>query len=248
MKKPLLLEKERPYHIIVRTVEKRTIFSTEEERARFVVQMYAANIGRPGLNFQRREVQKAMRDILLGKELSNGIVEKEHDPLVTFFSFALVGNHYHFGLIGRFDGAISKYLQKLNTGFAKFFNLKHKRIGSLFQSRFQAVPIESEFHLATLIPYINIKNVVDVYDPHWAEKSLIDQISVQRFIRAYSYSSFPDLFLGRSSLLLPQSSFPYLKEILGENCIPNRDTIDEYIGDVLNSRGVASNSSPLMLE
>ncbi len=248
MKKPLLLEKERPYHVIVRTVEKRTIFCTEEERARFVVQMYAANIGKPGLNFQRREVQKAACDVLLGKELSRGIVEKEHEPLVTFFSFALVGNHYHFGLIGRFDGAISKYLQKLNTGFAKFFNLKHKRIGSLFQSRFRAVPIESDPHLATLIPYINIKNVLDVYNPHWAEKPLIDQVTAQRFIHTYPYSSFPDLFLGRSSLLVPRSSFPYLKNILGEGCIPNRNTTSEYIGDVFNSRGIVGDSSLLMFE
>lgn len=246
MKRPLLLEKDYPYHVIVRSVDKKTIFSTEEERARFVVQMYAANVGRPGLNLHRKEIQKAAHAVLLGKELPNMVVEKVHEPLVAFFSFALVGNHYHFGLIGHFDGSISKYLQKLNTGFAKFFNIKHDRIGSLFQSRFQAVRIESDHHLATLIPYINVKNVLDVYSPHWEEEPSINERAAQRFIYTYQYSSFPDLFLKRSSLIIPTSSFSYLRKVLGEDFMQYRKNVNERIGDVFASRGVRGDSSFLV--
>lgn len=246
MKKPLLLEKDHPYHIVVRAVEKKTIFPTEEERARFSLQMYAANVGRPGSNLHRKEVQVAARDILLGKEVSRAAVEREHDPLVAFFSFALVGNHYHFGLIGHFEGAISRYLQKLNTGFAKFFNIKYARNGSLFQSRFQAVPVESERQLATLISYINIKNVLDVYNPRWAEMSSLSEHSVRRFLHTYQYSSFPDLFLGRSSLVMPRSSFSYLEKVLGVDFVQFNTSSDDYTSDVLASRGVRGDESFLI--
>jgi len=191
MKKPLLLEKDRPYHIVARAVEKRTIFRTETERARFLVQMYAANIGIPGMNLQRQNIRTACDAILQGQSVSPLVIKQQHDPLVAFFSFSLVGNHYHFGLIGYFDGAISKYLQKLNTGFAKFFNIKHKRTGSLFETRFRAVPIEDQRQLAVLVRYINIKNVLDVYDPRWIEKESIEKRAAQQFIHAYPYSSFP---------------------------------------------------------
>jgi len=237
MKNPLVLEKNHPYHIIVRAVDRKTIFPTEEERTRFVVQMYAANIGSPGFNLHKRQVQEACGDIFIGKE-PYSVVEKKHNPLVSFFSFALVGNHYHFGLIGHFDNAISKYLQKLNTGFAKFFNAKHGRIGSLFETRFRAIPVENSRQLAALTRYISIKNVLDVYDPKWAERPSIDVNTAAAFINDYRYSSFQDLFSSRSSLIMPASNFSYLQEVLGEEFLQYRKNAFGQISDVLTSKGI----------
>ena len=234
----LILEKEKPYHIVARSVEGRTIFPTEEERARFVVQMYAANVGRPGSHITKKNTQDACTAILQGTEIPSGVIEHQHDPLVTFFSFALVGNHYHFGLIGSFDNAISKYLQKLNIAFSKFFNLKYKRTGSLFATRFKAVAVTDPYQISVLVRYINIKNVLDVYKPKWQERGIGNFAGAEAFLNRYSYSSFPDLFLGRSSLFIPTTTHDTLRDKLGDEFLPRKVAVQEEVQDFLESRGM----------
>lgn len=234
----LVLEKEKPYHIVARSVEGRTIFPTEEERARFIVQMYAANIGRPAPHITKKNTQDASTAILQGTEIPSGVIERQHDPLVTFFSFALVGNHYHFGLIGSFDNAISKYLQKLNIAFSKFFNLKYKRTGSLFATRFKAIAVMEPYQISVLVRYINIKNVLDVYKPKWQERGIGNFAGAEAFLKRYHYSSFPDLFLGRSSLFIPSTTHDTLRDKLGDEFLPRNIVIQEEVEDFLESRGM----------
>ena len=231
--------KGKAYHITVRAIEGKSIFRVSEELDRFIVQMYAANIGRPGINLTKRNVKEACRDILEGKEVSMSLVSREHDPLVTLFSFALVGNHYHMGLMGHEDGAISKYLQKLNIGFVKYFNMKHQRRGSLFETRFHAVALESARQLVALIRYINIKNVIDVYQPKWKENGIASSSEALRFVRSYPYSSFPDLFGNRSSkLLLDGKGKDYLIEVLGSQLLRDNKVPELYMKDILAASGL----------
>src|SRR3989344_4040714 len=239
MQRDSILEKEKAYHITVRAIEGKSIFRVSEELDRFIVQMYAANIGRPGINLTKRNVKEACHDILEGKEVSMSLVSREHDPLVTLFSFALVGNHYHMGLMGHEDGAISKYLQKLNIGFVKYFNMKHQRRGSLFETRFHAVALESARQLVALIRYINIKNVIDVYQPKWKENGIASSSEALRFVRSYPYSSFPDLFGNRSSkLLLDGKGKDYLIEVLGSQLLRDNKVPELYMKDILAASGL----------
>lgn len=234
-----ILEKGKAYHVIVRTVEGKTIFRTPEESDRFIVQMHAANIGRPGINLTRRNVSEACHTILKGREILSSLVCREHDPLVTLFSFALVGNHYHMGLLGQEDGAISKYLQKLNIGFAKYFNMKHNRSGSLFATRFHAVALKDSHQVAALVRYINIKNVLDVYQPKWKERGIASIEEAIHFLMTYPYSSFPDLFGRRSStLVFDGKGKDYLVEILGSKLLQDKKLPELYIKDLLTARGL----------
>lgn len=231
--------KGKAYHIIVRAIEGKSIFRASEELDRFIVQMYAANIGRPGINLTKRNVKESCRAILEGKEISASLVSREHDPLVTLFSFALVGNHYHLGLLGHEDGAISKYLQKLNIGFAKYFNMKHQRRGSLFETRFHAVALEGTRQLVALIRYINIKNVIDVYKPNWKEKGIASPKEALHFARSYPYSSFPDLFGSRSSkLILDGKGKDYLVEVLGNRLLQDKKVPELYMKDLFAASGL----------
>ena len=233
------LGKGKAYHITVRAIEGKSIFRASEELNRFIVQMYAANIGRPGINLTKRNVEESCRFILEGKEISSSLVSREHDPLVTLFSFALVGNHYHIGLLGNGDGAVSKYLQKLNIGFAKYFNMKHQRRGSLFETRFHAVALEGTRQLVALIRYINIKNVVDVYQPNWKENGITSPKEALDFVRSYPYSSFPDLFGYRSSKLLSDGKGKeYLIEVLGSRLLQDKRVPELYMKDLFAANGL----------
>jgi len=142
-------------------------------------------------------------------------VQKEHDPLVHLFSFVLAKDRYHLGLVPAEKDGIPLYMQKLNLGFAKYYNLKNKRRGTLFEGRFKAVSIVNPKQLASVVKYINIKIVLDQYN--------------QDTLLKYPYSSFSDLFSNRNSHLVSQDSRETLLGILGEEFFTSREDYSLYI-------------------
>ena len=165
-----IFEASTPYHLLIRTVEKREIFAREEECWRFIFQMYAANIGKPALNLKRRDIIKAGQAILLGEKIPEKFIIVEHSPLVNIFSFVLVLTHNHFILVPNTEAGIPKYTQKLKTGFAMYYNLKYARHGNLFEKPYKIIPIQTNSQLDAVLRYVNVKNVLDVYQPGWQEK------------------------------------------------------------------------------
>lgn len=219
-RKEQLTEKIRPYHVLGKAVEKKEIFDQEEDRARFIFQMYAANIGKPVINLYRKNIFKVSNAILQGEEIPQGFLKKEHDPLVHLFSFALLKDRYHLGLVPAKKEGIPLYMQKLNLGFAKYYNLKNKRAGTLFEGRFKAVPILNPKQLESVVKYINIKKVLDYYS--------------QDMHQDYPYSSFPDLFGSRSSHLLSEESRANLLMLLGKEFFVEREDYTSHIEELLD--------------
>ncbi len=234
-RKESLTEKIRPYHIVAKATDGKGIFETEEDSSRFIFQMYAANIGRPVINLYRKDIKKAAQALLAGELLPKGFVTKEHDPLVDMFSFALVKDHYHLGLVPVQKEGIPKFMQKLNLAYAKYFNMKYKRQGALFKGRFAGAPITSPAQLNVILRYINIKKVLDVYESGWPfdyaqdkqDQGTQDKKTPLDFLVLYPYSSFPDLFQNRSSQLVSQEVRSTLRKMFGEDFFTNiEDHID----------------------
>jgi len=73
-------------------------------------------------------------------------------------AYCLMPNHYHL-LIGTVKPTISAGMQKLNGGYAQWFNHKHELDGHLFQGRFHAVLVESDWHLLELARYVVLNPV-----------------------------------------------------------------------------------------
>jgi len=241
-KREFIFEKGIPYHIVSRAVEERNIFRNEEDMLRFIFQSYVVNIGRPKSHLSKREIIKLSKAILEGaKETVNKKLIIKHPPLVVFFSFVLVGNHYHFGIIPLKRGSVSLYIQKLNTSFAMFYNKKYHRKGTLFGSRFKAIPIKSPFQLDALIRYINIINVLDVFDSNWREKGLKDEKTAFKFLANYYYSSFPDIFGNRNSLLVSKQEISKLEKFLGKDLSKNFEKYLKSYKDFFSNKIKKSN-------
>jgi len=218
-RKEALTEKIRPYHIFGKAVEGKDIFEHEEDRSRFVFQMYAANVGKPVINLYRKDIFQVAQAILQGEEIPKGFITQEHEPLVHLFSFAFGKDRYHLGLVPALKEGIPLYMQKLNLGFAKYYNLKHKRQGTLFEGRFRAAPIINPSQLGDVVKYINIKKVMDLL----GSQALLE----------YPYSSFPDLFGTRISHLLSQESRGNLYKLLGEDFFGDQEDYGDFIREFL---------------
>lgn len=231
-RKEISFEKSIPYHVLSRTVEKKKIFVTEEDCFRFAFQMYAANIGKPAFNLHRRDMIKAGHDLLNGERIPEKLLIIEHPPLVNFLSFVLVVNHHHFILVPNIEYGIPKYMQKLNTGFAMYFNLKHNRNGNLFEKPYKIIPIQTNFQLDAVLRYVNVKNVLDVYQPGWREKGLKDEKLAFKFLENYQLSSFPDLFGKRNSKILALREI--IEKYLGKEITINNEDFVNFIKDYLH--------------
>jgi len=228
----MLYLKGQPFHIISRAVDEKKIFDNDADCYRFIFQMYAANVGKPNFNTRRLDIVKAAKALLRGEEISNDVIIEEHPPLVHFLDFSLNVTHYHFHLISSKDGNIPIFIKKLNIGFAKFFNLKYGRKGSLFGSRYKGIPIKTDFQSDAVSRYVSVVNPLDIHQPSWRENGLLNPEKAREFLESYEFSSFLDRIGKRHSKILAA------EEILREYSlvqIPSGD-YEKLVQDFLNQK------------
>ncbi|MDN3514963.1 MAG: transposase [Candidatus Brocadia sp.] len=65
---------------------------------------------------------------------------------VEVYAYVLMDNHYHL-LLKTNKPNISQSMQWLGTTYTHRYNIKHKRIGHLFQGRFKSFLIENDQYL-----------------------------------------------------------------------------------------------------
>jgi putative transposase len=167
------------YHIYNRGTEKRKIFLTKSDYERFLTLLYLAN------NTESVDLKRQ------GSTLSEFLDIDRKKPLVNICAYCLMPNHFHLILQEVEDGGISKFMQKLITGYTMYFNKINERNGSLFQGRFKAEHAEDDRYLKYLISYVHL-NPVKLIDKNWKEAGIRDKKAAAKFLDTYAYSSFQD--------------------------------------------------------
>ncbi|MBI4999448.1 transposase [Candidatus Gottesmanbacteria bacterium] len=142
---------EQIYHVYNRGIAKEPIFFDKKDYLRFIEVINFYHFSSPSLRFSYyNRLELESRSHFLNE------LEKNADRLVNIFSFCLIPNHYHFVLKEVEQKGISKFISNLQNSYAKYFNTKNKRSGSLFQEMFKAVRIESDEQLLHTVRYIHL--------------------------------------------------------------------------------------------
>ena len=89
-------------------------------------------------------------------------------------AWCLMPNHFHF-LVMRGAKPLSEMMHHIMTGYAVNFNLRHHRVGHLFQNRYKAIICDLEEYLLELVPYIHlnplraglVKDLAELEDYKW---------------------------------------------------------------------------------
>lgn len=73
-------------------------------------------------------------------------------------AYCLMDNHYHL-LIETADASLSRGMRHLNGVYTQYHNVRHRRVGHLFQGRYKAILVQKEAYLLELARYIVLNPV-----------------------------------------------------------------------------------------
>jgi putative transposase len=204
------------YHVLNRGVEKRKIVLGDKDRARFIHDLWAFNDANASSNFLHHARHEQLVD---------------RDPLVYMHAFCLMDNHYHLLLSERKDRGISLFMQKLNMGYAKYFNEKYERVGTLWQGKYKKILIKRDAHFMYIPYYIHL-NPLDRSFAEWRDGKIKNPKRALAALREYRWSSHLD-YLGIKNF----PSLTHRTEILGLTPTAYEREIASIISDLDISAG-----------
>jgi len=157
------------YHIFNRGVDKRKVFLNEKNYLKFLAGMVVFNdVKLTGHLAEKAKLSFAeIRNLALDRDM--------RQPLVEIVAYCLNPNHYHLILKQLENDGIEKYMHRLGTSYTKYFNIKNKRSGSLFQGTFKSVHIGSNEQLLRTSVYVNCNSEIHGIAP--ADKYLWSSFS-----------------------------------------------------------------------
>jgi len=134
------------YHIYNRGVEKKLIFNIKWDYTRFIKTMRYYQLEGPKQKLSRFLISKL-------------VTPNPNKKIIEIVSYCLMPNHFHFLIKQLKDGGVTEFTSKLSNSYTKYFNIKHDRIGPLFQGEFKAVLVESDEQLIHLSRYIHLNPI-----------------------------------------------------------------------------------------
>lgn len=211
------------YHIFNRSIARQPIFLTDSYYQRALETLSYYNNLTPPVRFSHFS--------RLPTSLKNEILEnlnKDNQKLVQILAFCLMPNHVHFLIKEIRDKGITTFMRKFQNSYAKYFNTRTERSGSLFQSMFKAVRILTEEQLLHVTRYIHLNPVTAFVLKDTKELS------------NYPWTSYP-IYIGRHS-----SNIISTNEIL--SFFSSKDKFIEFTNDQVDYQRKLDQIKHLLLE
>lgn len=207
------------FHVINRGIDNRLIALDDKDRLRFVHSLFELN------------------DVMLvdpNHRLRDFDPMRKRETLVAIHAWCLMPNHYHLLLSESVEDGISRFMKKMNMGYAKYFNQRHQRMGALWQGKAKMIKIKRDenFHL---VPKFIHLNPLDMSAPNWRRGKVSDPKSVVDKLRAYRWSSHLD-YAG-------ESNFPSIVRMgIVRDSVGDRYAYEKGLRDVLSDPEIAQHS------
>lgn len=165
------------YHIFNRSIAGFRIFNNDEDYHRLIrlLQYYQSGIQRPRYSqFRRMNVKSQQETINIISALPK---------IVDIICYCLMPTHFHLLLKQNLDNGITKYLGLIENSYSRYFNIRHKRKGPLWESRFSSIHIDTNEQLLHLTRYIHLNpsSAELIKKPeNWEYSSYSEYISINK--------------------------------------------------------------------
>jgi len=190
------------YHIYNRGVAKCPISKQEADNWRFLQGLCLFNDVKSVTNVLW-QLERNRGRLTLGV-LRNYIISegRKREPLVRILAYCIMPNHFHLLMQEISPGGITKFMHKLGLGYARYFNNKYNRVGSLFQGKFKNIIVENKNYLQYLLVYINVLNPAELLKLDWKEEGIEDVEKILKFTKNYQWSTHQEYLGKRRSIII----------------------------------------------
>lgn len=178
------------YHVYNRAIGGQELFCDKSDFSRFCELINYYRFKKPQLRFsffKRLEIEKR-------KEYLDSLMKNE-ERLVEIYSFCLVPNHFHLVLKEAEEKGILTFMSNLQNSYARYFNTKRNRKGSLFQEMFKAIRVESDEQFIHLCRYVHLNPYSNMF------------LNKMNDLFSYQWSSFLDYILESNRFLFLNKEF-----------------------------------------
>lgn len=184
------------YHIYNRGNSKQRIFHDKQDYFHFMDLLFLCN------DTENLRVFNLFRE---DKNFSN----HKREVIVSIGSYCLMPNHFHILITEQQEGGISKFMQKLSTAYAMYYNKKYNHTGGLFEGKFKSNHMGNDIQIKYLFSYIHL-NPIKLIQKDWKEEGIKDTKNILEFLCKYKWSSYLDYkgVIRKENKILSLDDFP----------------------------------------
>ena len=121
------------------------------------------------------------------------------------FGYAVMDNHYHL-VMQTFSKPLNVIMHQINNTYSKYYNYEYQRTGHVFQGRYNAINVQDDNYLASLLRYVHNNPVKAGICRHMREyawssdryyrrnfsgfvdiEPVLDTLSIQRILAVKAY-------------------------------------------------------------
>lgn len=203
------------YHIFTKSIAGFKIFNTKEDYERMRLVMLFYSIEKPPCKFSLF-IADPKNDV-------DNIVTLQA-KLVRLLAYCFMPTHIHLLVEQISDGGISRYTNLILKSYSKYFNIKHRRKGPLWEGRFKSVLVETDEQFLHLTRYIHlnpvsssfVNNPKDWKFSSYAEYVCEENVEKQKICDFYKYHTmnarvYKDFVEGRIDY---QRELEYIKHLV----------------------------------
>jgi putative transposase len=173
------------YHTFTKSIAGFEIFRNESDYQRMSSMLKYYKVENPPLKFSIFFEIKNKEVFYQGHFVSR-------DNLVEIIAYCIMPTHIHLILRQLEKDGISSFMSKVLNSYTRYFNVKNKRKGPLWESRFKNVEVRTDEQLLHLTRYIHLNPVTAnlVEEPHdWSFSSYVEYLGkkqVEESVCSYS--------------------------------------------------------------
>ena len=151
MKRKIPLVNGEVYHILNKSIAGYEIFNTQADYLRM----------QHLFRYYQKETEKRFSDFVLLKGVGTGFdaylakYSAGNNDIVQIIAYCLMPTHFHLVLKQLENDGISKFIGNILNSYTRYFNVKHKRKGPLWEAKFKNVLVGNDEQLLHLTRYLH---------------------------------------------------------------------------------------------